>query len=67
MSICENLMRGAKYSVVIVPSDSFDNALIQLVEHGAHLMINIPHHRTRLPQRAIKVLNTWIQQGAKSW
>lgn len=65
MGTYENLMRGTKYGAVIVPGDSFDSVLIELVEHRAHLSINMPYHRARLPQRETKVLKTWIDQGAK--
>ncbi len=65
MESYEGLMQGTRYGPVIEPGSSVSSTLVILVEQKAHPSINMPKGGTPLPQPAVDVIKTWIDQGAK--
>jgi len=67
----KSLMRGTKYGAVIVPGSSLDSNLLRLVKHEADPSIAMPKSHTPgmpsewLQPEQIKLIETWINQGAK--
>jgi hypothetical protein len=64
MRTYDSLMKGTKYGPVIIPGDSYDSVLIELIEHRADPKINMPYHKISLSQPNIDTLKTWIDKGA---
>ncbi len=62
----DDLMRGTKYGVVVMPGYSFSSTLQILVEHKADPSINMPKRQLRLPQDKIETIGNWISEGAKN-
>lgn len=60
-----SLMKGTKYGTVILPGDSFDSVLVQLIENRADPSISMPYHQMQIPKSEIKQIKTWIDAGAK--
>ena len=60
-----SLMKGTKYGRVIIPGDSFDSVLVELIEHRANPTINMPFHKNRLSNTDIAKISAWIDGGAK--
>jgi len=65
MRTYDSLMKGTKYGRVIIPGDSFDSVLVQLIEHRADPTINMPFHKTHLTNFEIDKVKIWIDEGAK--
>lgn len=65
MRTYESLMQGTRFGKVIIPGDSMDSVLMQLAEHRADPSINMPYQHPKLTDDSLKVLKTWIDQGAK--
>jgi len=65
MRTYDSLMKGTKFGKVIIPGDSMDSVLMQLVEHRADPKINMPYQHPKLPDNYLKVIKEWIDQGAK--
>lgn len=63
----QHLMRGTKYGPIVVPKESINSVLVQLLE-GAHVdpSIRMPHGKVKLSDPSIQVIRTWIDQGAKN-
>jgi len=57
-------MHGTKFGKVIIPGDSMDSVLMELVEHRADPSINMPYQHPKLTDDKLKVLKMWIDQGA---
>ena len=64
MRTYESLMHGTKFGKVIIPGDSMDSVLMELVEHRADPSINMPYQHPKLTDDKLKVLKMWIDQGA---
>src|SRR3989344_1847475 len=78
----ESVMKGTKLGSVIVPGSSISSTLVVLIEHKADPSINMPRPREQqllghvdylkdwkvpmLPAEEIKLIRTWIDQGAKN-
>jgi Planctomycete cytochrome C len=65
MRTYDSLMKGTKYGRVIIPGNSYDSVLVQLIEHRADPTINMPFHKTGITQGEIQKVKTWVDQGAK--
>jgi len=65
MRTYKRLMKGTKFGSVIVPGDSFDSTLIELIEHRANASINMPFHKSSLTKGEIEKISKWIDEGAK--
>lgn len=65
LSTYAGVMKGTKYGQVVIPGDSMDSVLIQLVEHRAAPEIHMPHDHPKLPEGKIRILSAWVEQGAK--
>lgn len=65
LSTYAGVMKGTKYGQVVVPGDSMDSVLIELVEHRAAPEIHMPHDHPKLPEGKIRILSAWVDQGAK--
>lgn len=65
MTTYDGLMKGTKFGQVVVPGDSMDSVLIQLIEHRADPAIHMPFKHPKLSDSDIKTLSTWVEQGAK--
>ncbi len=67
----KSLMRGTKYGAMIHPGSSLDSNLLRLVKHEADPSIAMPKsHTPGMPSEwiqpeQIKLIETWIDQGAK--
>lgn len=64
MRTYDSLMKGTKYGPVIIPGDSYDSVLVELIEHRANPRINMPYHKIGLSKSDIDTLKTWIDKGA---
>jgi Planctomycete cytochrome C len=64
MRTYDSLMKGTKYGPVIIPGDSYNSVLVELIEHRADPKINMPYHKISLSQPNIDTLKTWIDRGA---
>jgi hypothetical protein len=78
----ESVMKGTKHGPVIVPGSSVSSTLVVLIEHKADSSINMPRKQPQpllehekylkewkvpmLPAEEIKLIRTWIDQGAKN-
>ena len=65
MRTYKGLMKGTKYGAVIIPGDSFNSVLVQLIEHRANPSIGMPFHKDSLTKAEIEKITTWIDEGAK--
>lgn len=67
----KSVMKGTKYAQVIVPGSAIGSTLMTLIEHRASPKIAMPrsHHpgapADSLTKQQIKLIGTWIDQGAK--
>ena len=59
------LMKGTKYGKVILPGDSYNSVLVQLIEHRANPTISMPFHKQSLTPSEITTITRWIDEGAK--
>ncbi len=64
MRTYDSFMKGTKYGPVIIPGDSYDSVLVELIEHRADPKINMPYHKIGLSKSDIDILKTWIDKGA---
>ncbi len=78
----ESVMRGTKFGAVIVAGSSVSSILVLLVEHRTDPSIHMPRSTKQvptndpfllrwkepvpLPSEEIKLIKTWIDQGAKN-
>ena len=64
-------MKGTKYGAVIVPASSLSSTLVRLIEHKADPSIAMPRSPVKgepskwLTPQEIKLIETWIDEGAK--
>ena len=65
MRTYDSLMKGTKYGRVVIPGNSFDSVLVELVERRADPSINMPFHRTSISKAEINKIKSWIDEGAK--
>ncbi len=65
MRTYDSLMKGTKYGKVILPGDSYNSVLVQLVEHRANPTISMPFHKQSLTPAEIATITKWIDEGAK--
>ncbi len=67
----QSLMKGTKFGPVVVAGSSEDSNLLRLVKHEADPSIAMPKSVTPgvpavlLEPEQIKLIETWIDQGAK--
>ena len=67
----QSLMKGTKFGPVIVPGSSPNSNLLRLVKHEADPSIAMPKSvmpgmpSQLLEPEQIKLIETWINQGAK--
>ncbi len=77
----KSVIQGTKFGRVIVPGSSISSTLVILIEHKADPSINMPRPTLQpllehekylggwkvptLPPEEIKLIRTWIDQGAK--
>lgn len=66
LSSYDDLMRGTRFGPVVKPGDSLSSVLNMLVEGRADASLKMPHGRAQLPQESIRLLKTWVEQGAKN-
>jgi hypothetical protein len=68
----DTLMKGTKFGPMVIPGNSADSNLLRLVKHQADPSIAMPRSTTAgepsgwLEPRQIKMIETWINQGAKN-
>lgn len=62
----ETIMKGTKYGPVIVPGDAISSSLYRLLAGEVDPSIQMPHNKDPLPPADIKLIETWIEQGAKN-
>ena len=67
----QSLMKGTKFGPVVVPGSTLDSNLLRLVKHEADPSIAMPRSVAPgmpsewLEPGQIKLIETWINQGAK--
>lgn len=54
-----DVMKGGKDGVVVVPADSANSMLFQLIDNG-----KMPRRAAKLPQEQIDLIARWIDEGA---
>ena len=71
----EDLMQGTKYGQVVVPGSSVSSTFYRLIAHEADPKLHMPpHHKEAvtskqtapLSDNEIKLVKTWIDEGAKN-
>jgi Planctomycete cytochrome C len=68
----DSLMKGTRYGPMIIPGHSLDSNLLTLVKHQADPSIAMPRSRTPgkpsewLQSEQIKLIESWINQGARN-
>jgi hypothetical protein len=62
----EQLMKGTKFGAVIIPGAAVTSTLYILITGKADPSISMPHGRKPLSDYDIKLIKTWIDQGAKN-
>jgi Planctomycete cytochrome C len=62
----EQVMKGTKFGEVIVPGAAITSTLYLLITGKADPSISMPHGRKPLSEYDLKVIKTWIDQGAKN-
>lgn len=62
----ETIMKGTKYGPVVVPGDALSSSLYRLLAGEVDPSIRMPHNKDPLPDSAIKLIESWIEQGAKN-
>lgn len=60
----ESVMKGTKFGALIEPGSSISSSLMILLEGKADPSINMPHDKRALPEKEIKTIKAWIDQGA---
>ena len=61
----QSLMKGTKYGPVVVPGSAISSSLYRLVAGEVDPSIRMPHGKDKLPPEDIKLIELWIDQGAK--
>ena len=67
----QSVMKGTKYGRVVIPGSSAGSTLLRLINHEADPSIAMPKsHQPGAPSEwltpgQIKIIQTWIDQGAK--
>ena len=61
----QHVMQGTKYGPVIVRGSSTSSTLYRLIAGATDPSIRMPYHRDPLPAEKVKLIATWIDQGAK--
>ncbi len=62
----ESVMKGTKFGPVIVAGHSPSSTLVILVEGKADPSINMPHGKPKLTESDIRLLEAWVDQGARN-
>ena len=62
----QHIMQGTKYGPVIARGSSTSSTLYRLIAGKTHPSIRMPYHRDPLPAEKVKLIATWIDQGAKN-
>lgn len=68
METYEGLMKGTNFGPIIEPGSSASSTLARLVSGQADPSIKMPHGEGRqsLSPEEVKMMTTWIDQGAKN-
>lgn len=64
MTSYEGLMRGTKYGPMVMPGKANASNLVRMIE--GRTQVRMPHNRKRLTDCEIKIIRTWITQGARN-
>ncbi len=59
------MMKGTQFGPVVVAGSSVSSTLYRLVSGQADPSIRMPHGQAALPEADVKLIATWIDQGAK--
>jgi len=62
----EALMKGTKYGPVIVAGNPESSTLYRLIAGLVDPTIRMPHGKEAIPDAEIKIIENWINQGAKN-
>jgi hypothetical protein len=60
-----SLMKGKASGPVIEPGSSSTSILVRAVNRDANPPIVMPHRNPPLPKKDIKILQAWVDQGAR--
>lgn len=66
MTSYELLMKGTKYGPVIVPGAPESSTFYRLIAGKVDPSIQMPHGKEKISEANIKLVENWIQQGAKN-
>ena len=58
-------MKGTRFGPVVVAGSSVSSTLYRLVSGQADPSIRMPHGQDALPEADVKLIATWIDQGAR--
>ncbi len=61
----QSLMKGTKFGPVVVPGSAISSSFYRLVSGDVDPSIRMPHGKEKLPPQDIKLIELWIDQGAK--
>ena len=59
------VMKGTRFGPVVTPGSAVSSSLYRLVAGEVDPSIQMPHGKEKLPAQDIKLIMTWIDQGAK--
>jgi len=66
MTSYETLMKGTKFGPVIVAGNAESSTFYRLIAGKVDPSIRMPHGKEKISEANIKLIETWIQQGAKN-
>ncbi|MCU0935712.1 MAG: hypothetical protein MUF66_06490 [Gammaproteobacteria bacterium] len=61
----QSLMKGTKFGPVVVPGSAVSSSFYRLVSGDVDPSIRMPHGKDKLPAQDVKLVELWIDQGAK--
>ena len=67
MTTYDGLIKGAQFGKMIIPGDAEGSNMLVLMEGRADPSISMPHgEQDPVPAKDIKMVRSWIAQGAKN-
>ena len=62
----EDVMKGTKFGPVVKPGSGLTSPLDQVLEGRVDKSIRMPHGGKPIPEKEIKTIRAWVDQGAKN-
>lgn len=59
------IMKGTRFGLIVQPGSSVSSILSRLLSGQLDPSIRMPHGQAKLTEKDIRLISTWIDQGAK--